>query len=120
MPTSDLSTLFEDWTLARPTQLAVVPRVVDMLYQRYQTHLDRLLGEGHSVAAADETAKAELREHVLGGRVLGGIVATAPLSGEMRRFLQSCVQAHVIDGYGLTEIGGVSRDGVIIRPPVID
>jgi fatty acid CoA ligase FadD9 len=120
VPTSDLSTLFEDWTLARPTQLAVVPRVVDMLYQRYQTHVDRLVGEGQSVAAAYETAKAELREHVLGGRVLGGIVATAPLAAEMRTFLQSCVQAHVIDGYGLTEIGGVSRDGVIIRPPVID
>ena len=29
-------------------------------------------------------AKAELREHVLGGRVLGGFVSTAPLSAEMK------------------------------------
>jgi fatty acid CoA ligase FadD9 len=120
VPKSDLSTLFEDWALVRPTQLAVVPRVVDMLYQHYQTQLDQLVSEGQSIAAADHIVKAELRDQFLGGRVLGGIVATAPLSAEMRTFLESCVQTHVIDGYGLTEIGGVSRDGVIIRPPVID
>ena len=27
---------------------------------------------------------------------------------------------HVIDGYGLTEVGGVTKDGVVMRPPVID
>lgn len=120
VPKSDLSTLFEDWTLVRPTQLVVVPRVLDMLYQRHQAHVDRLVGEGHSASTADDIAKAELRDRVLGGRVLGGVVATAPLSSEMRTFAESCLQAHIIDGYGLTEIGGVTRDGIVARPPVID
>ncbi len=52
--------------------------------------------------------------------MIGGFVGTAPLSAEMRTFIESCVEAHIIDGYGLTEVGIVARDGVISRPPVID
>jgi fatty acid CoA ligase FadD9 len=120
VPESDLSTLFDDWNLVRPTQMALVPRVVDMLYQRYQTGFDRLVADGDGVAGADELAKAELREDLLGGRVLGGFVGTAPLATEMRAFIESCLDAHLVDVYGLTEVGGVTRDGVIARPPVLD
>jgi fatty acid CoA ligase FadD9 len=120
VPESDLSTLFEDWQLVRPTQLAVVPRVVDMLFQRYQTRLDRLHAEGEGPVAADAIAKAELRDDVLGGRVLGGFVGTAPLAAEMRAFMETCIDAPLVDIYGLTEVGGITRDGVITRPPVID
>jgi fatty acid CoA ligase FadD9 len=120
VPESDLSTLLDDWNLVRPTQMALVPRVVDMLYQRYQSRFDRLVADGESVASADGRAKAELREDLLGGRVLGGFVSTAPLAAEMRAFIESCLEAHLIDGYGLTEVGGVTRDGVITRPPVLD
>lgn len=120
VPKSDMSTLFEDWNLVCPTLLGLVPRAADMLYQRYQARLDRLAADGEGAATADEIAKAELRDDVLGGRVLGGIVGTAPLSGEMRTFLESCLQVHIVDGYGLTEVGVVSRDGVISRPPVLD
>ena len=42
---------------------------------------------------------------MLGGRVLGAFVGTAPLAGEMRAFLESCLDVHVRDGYGLTEVG---------------
>ncbi|WP_184445688.1 carboxylic acid reductase [Mycobacterium sp. AZCC_0083] len=120
VPESDLSTLFEDWALVRPTQLVVVPRVVDMLFQRYQTRVDRLRGAGEGAEAADAIAKAELREDLLGDRVLGGFVGTAPLAEETRAFLESCVHAQLADIYGLTEVGGVTRDGAIMRPPVMD
>ena len=33
VPESDLSTLFEDWALVRPTEMLLVPRVADMLFQ---------------------------------------------------------------------------------------
>jgi fatty acid CoA ligase FadD9 len=120
VPESDLSTLFEDWQLVRPTRLPLVPRVVDMLFQRYQTRVDRLRAEGEGPEAADAIATTELRDDVLGGRVMGGFVSTAPLAAEMRAFIESCVEAPLLNMYGLTEVGGVSRDGVIIRPPVID
>ncbi|HET6736045.1 AMP-binding protein, partial [Mycobacterium sp.] len=120
VPESDMSTLFEDWALVRPTELGLVPRVVDMLFQRYRSAVDHLVAEGLDVATAEHEAAAQVRDVVLGGRVLGGFVGTAPLAGEMKVFLDSVLDVHVNDGYGLTEVGSVSRDGVVTRPPVID
>ncbi|MCW2653126.1 MAG: lgrD [Mycobacterium sp.] len=120
VPESDLSTLFEDWALVRPTEMGLVPRVVDMLFQRYRSAVDRRVSMGADAAVARREAENELREHVLGGRVLDGFVGTAPLADEMKGFIDSCLDVHVADGYGATEVGAVYRDGVITRPPVID
>jgi fatty acid CoA ligase FadD9 len=120
VPESDLSTLFEDWALVRPTELALVPRVVDMLFQRYRSAVDRLVGDGSAVKDAEAAAAAELREKVLGGRVIGGFVGTAPLAAEMKTFIDSVLDTHITDGYGTTEIGGAINDEVVIRPLVID
>ena len=116
----DLSTLFEDWALVRPTEMALVPRVVDMLFARYRAAVDRRLDVGFDGADAEAEAAAELRDQVLGGRLLGGFVATAPLAREMQDFVESSLDVHLVDGYGMTEVGGVSNDGIIMRPPVID
>lgn len=120
VPETDLSTLYEDWTLVRPTQMGLVPSVVDMLFQRYRSAADRRRAEGADPAVAEAEAAAELREQVLGGRVLGVIVGTAPLAGEMKAFLESCLDVHVGDGYGSTEVGTVTSNGTVTRPPVID
>jgi fatty acid CoA ligase FadD9 len=112
--------LFEDWALVRPTELGLVPRVVDMLFQRYRSTVDRLHAQGVDVATAEAEAATELREHALGGRVIGGFVGTAPLAAEMKIFIDSVLGAHVLDGYGLTEVGAVTRDGIVVRPAVID
>jgi fatty acid CoA ligase FadD9 len=111
----DLTTLFEDWTLVRPTDMALVPRVVDLLFQRYRAAVDRRLDAG-----AEDEAATELREQILGGRLLGGFVATAPLTRELQDFLETRLDVHLVDGYGMTEVGGISADGAILRPPVID
>lgn len=120
VPESDLTTLFEDWNLVRPTEIGLVPRVAEMLYQRYQSAVDRLTAQGAESLGAQAEAQAELRERVLGGRVLTGFCGTAPLAAEMKSFIESCLDIHVMDGYGLTEIGAVTKDGVVSRPPVID
>lgn len=116
----ELSTLFDDWALVRPTELYVVPRVVEMLFQRYRSGVDRLRLEGADDDTAYAQAAAELREQLLGGRVLGGFIGTAPLATEMQTFIESCLQVHLVDGYGLTEVGGITKDGMVLRPPVID
>ncbi|ABK71854.1 carboxylic acid reductase [Mycolicibacterium smegmatis] len=120
VPESDMSTLFEDLALVRPTELGLVPRVADMLYQHHLATVDRLVTQGADELTAEKQAGAELREQVLGGRVITGFVSTAPLAAEMRAFLDITLGAHIVDGYGLTETGAVTRDGVIVRPPVID
>ena len=116
---SDLSTLFEDWALSRPTELDLVPRVVDLLYQHYRGTVDRLTALGADPGDAEKNAAAELRERV-GGRVLGGVVGSAPLAGEMKAFLDAALDVHITDGYGLTETGIITRDGVVNRARVID
>ncbi|WP_197048007.1 carboxylic acid reductase [Mycobacterium paragordonae] len=120
VPESDLSTLFEDWNLVRPTEMGLVPRVAEMLYQRYQSAVDRRVFDGMSVAEAEAQAHVELREQVLGGRVLTSFTGTAPLAAEMKTFVETCLGVHLLDGYGLTEVGMVTKDGLVTKPPVID
>nr|WP_234835122.1 carboxylic acid reductase [Mycolicibacterium stellerae] len=120
VPESDLSTLFEDWALVRPTDLPLVPRVVDMLFQRYRSAVDRIAAQGLADHDAEAAAAVEMRETVLGGRVIGGFVSTAPLAAEMKTFIDTVVDVHIADGYGTTEVGALTRDGVVMRPPVID
>ena len=82
VPESDLSTLFEDWALVRPTELALVPRVVDMLLPAVpQPQWTGCVADGcRPREKPRRPPRAELREKVFGGRVLGGFVGTAPLA----------------------------------------
>jgi fatty acid CoA ligase FadD9 len=120
VPESDLSTLFDDWNLVRPTEMGMVPRVAEMLYQRYQSAVERLVAQGAETESAEVQAKAELREQVLGGRIVTSFCTTAPLAAEVKTFIEACLDVHVMDGYGLTEVGMVTKDGLITRPPVIE
>lgn len=120
VPESDLSTLFDDWNLVRPTEMGLVPRVAEMLYQRYQSAVDRFEVTSADTAAAQAQAQVELREQVLGGRIVTAFCGTAPLATEMRTFIETCLDVHVLDGYGLTEVGMVTKDGRITQPPVQD
>ncbi|MFF8786043.1 carboxylic acid reductase [Streptomyces sp. NPDC015125] len=119
---SDLSTLFEDLSLVRPTEFIMVPRISDMLFQRYQNELTRRndVGAGGDAAEQADRVKEELREKTLGGRLLWAVSASAPLSAEMTAFVESCLHVRMLDGYGSTEAGVVSLDGRVLRPPVTD
>ncbi|WP_416970872.1 carboxylic acid reductase [Streptomyces sp. 4F14] len=114
---SDLSALFDDIALVRPTELTMVPRICDMLFQRYRGELERRSGEPGDVEAA---VLKDLRENVLGGRVANAFCGTAPLAPELASFVESCLGVHLYTGYGSTEAGGVLLDTVVQRPPVID
>ncbi|WP_068016232.1 carboxylic acid reductase [Nocardia mexicana] len=118
---SDMSTLFEDIALARPTLLFFVPRVCDMVFQRFRSEVDRTVAAGTDPATAEREVKAELREHFLGGRFLIALCGSAPLSAEMRTFMESVLELTILDGYGATETGGgVLLNNQLQRPPVID
>ncbi|MDT0455125.1 carboxylic acid reductase [Streptomyces sp. DSM 41527] len=117
---SDLSTLFEDLSLVRPTEFLMVPRICDMLFQRHQDELTRRNEVGGDAAEPADRVKEELREKTLGGRLLWTVSASAPLSAEMTEFVESCLHVRVLNGYGSTEAGIVSLDGRVLRPPVTD
>src|SRR6476661_8694035 len=117
---SDLSTFFEDLSLARPTQLSFVPRIWDMVFQEYQSEVDRRSADGSDRWAVEADVLAELRQNLLGGRFISAMTGSAPISSEMRTFVESLLDLHLTDGYGSTEAGAVLTDGHVQRPPVLD
>lgn len=117
---SDLSALFEDIALSRPTALLLVPRVCDMLFQEYQAELTRRAGEFTDRQALDAAVKTDLRERFLGGRLIQALYGSAPLSTELREFMRTCLDLPVLDGYGSTETGSVLLNTRVQRPPVLD
>ncbi|MBF6445903.1 thioester reductase domain-containing protein [Nocardia farcinica] len=111
---ADMSTLFEDLALARPTELFVVPRVCEMVLQRFQT--ERLRRQ-----ADDDRVKADLRLELFGDRLLSVVCGSAPLAPELKAFMESVLDLTLHDGYGSTEAGGsVVIDNTVRRPPVLD
>ncbi len=111
---SDLSTFLDDLALVRPTQLSFVPRVWDMIFAEVQSELDRRAAEDADAVLAD------LRVRLLGGRYVTAMTGSAPISPEMKAFVESFLDIHLIDGYGSTEAGALFVDGRVQRPPVID
>ena len=115
---SDLSTFLDDLALARPTQLNFVPRIWDMLFGEYSSQVDRR--RATDGAAADATVLAELRQNLLGGRFVTALTGSAPISPELKTWVEKLLDMHLLEGYGSTEAGAVFVDGRIRRPPVID
>src|SRR5262249_36572827 len=110
---SDMSTLFEDIRLARPTTLVLVPRGSAMIYQHFQAELVR-----RSEGVTDEKERqriseeimTEMRDTFLGDRLLLMSISTAPTPPEIVSFLKRCFEVPVIDVYGTTEAGLLTLD----------
>jgi len=117
---SDLSTLFEDLRLARPTFLYLVPRVAEMIYQAFRADLQRRRDAGAATAEARDQAYDAMRTTLLGERLTAALIGSAPTAPEILEFLTSCFAVPVFEGYGSTEAGVVTLDGCICRPPVTD
>jgi fatty acid CoA ligase FadD9 len=104
----DLSTLIEDLSLTQPTQLNFVPRIWDMLHQEYVSRVDR--GED----------SAAIRRSLIGERYISAMTGSAPISPELKTWVEEFLDMHLVEGYGSTEAGAVFVDGQIRRPPVIE
>jgi fatty acid CoA ligase FadD9 len=114
---SDMSTLLDDLRMARPTTLMVVPRVANLIHQRFATEVMRRAGQGRD---AEAEVMDEMRRSFLGDRLVYLSTGTAPTAPEVSSFLARCFDVPVVDGYGSTEVGAVSVDGRIARENVID
>ncbi len=117
---SDLSELFDDIRTARPTVMTMVPRLCEMIYQQYLSRLERARGGSDDAEELRRRVMLEIRESVLGGRLISCIFSAAPLAPDLRRFIEECLGFPMIDSYGATEIGGVIRDTQLLYPPVIE
>ena len=120
---SDLSTLLEDLELVRPTELNFVPRIWETLYGEYQRQVERRLSDPADTqarAAVESEVMDEQRQYSLGGRYIFAMTGSAPTSPELKTWIESLLEMHLVDGYGSTEAGMVLLDGEVQRPPVVD
>ncbi len=117
---SDLSTLFEDLALVRPTELNFVPRIWDMLFSEFQSEVDRRSVDGADRAALEAKVMAEMAYNLLGGRFVSAMTGSAPISNENKEYVESLLDLHLVEAYGSTEAGIIYIDGQVRRPAVID
>jgi fatty acid CoA ligase FadD9 len=117
---SDLSLLFEDLALVRPTALNLVPRICEMVFHQYQGLLAGQAGTQPPDPDLAARSMAELRQRLFGGRVLSSTIGAAPLAPELASFIERCLDVKLNNAYGSTEVSGVSFNSRIMRPPVID
>jgi fatty acid CoA ligase FadD9 len=118
---SDLSNLLEDLALVRPTKLDLVPRIWEMLFQEIQSEVDRRTSpDGPDRAAVELEVMTEKRANLIGGRHFSAMTGSAPISPELRTWVEEFLDIHLINGYGSTEDGVVLVDDQIRRPPVLD
>jgi fatty acid CoA ligase FadD9 len=120
-PRADLSTLFDDFSMARPTMASLVPRVCELLHHHYLGQVDRRVASGADKDTVEQDIKREMREKMLGGRLLSVGCGSASLAPETYAFMESMLAMHMPIGYSATEIAGgtVLIDWKIQRPPVI-
>jgi fatty acid CoA ligase FadD9 len=104
----------------RPTQLSFVPRIWDMVFGEFQSEVDRRSTGDADRWAVETDVLADMRQNLLGGRFISAMTGSAPISTEMKTFVESLLDIHLIDGYGSTEAGAVFIDGQVSRPNVLD
>ena len=117
---TDLSTLFEDFSLVRPTNVLLVPRITEFVVRHFQAEVARLIADGVEPNVSRLRVMTDMRAHYLGGRVLTALTGTAPCPVDVRRFIDECFDVDLLDAYGSTETTFVSMNGIVQRPPVQD
>jgi len=110
---SDMSTLFEDIRIARPTMLLFVPRVSSMIHKHFQSEVAR-----RGTPNAEREVMDEMRSSFLGDRLVYLATGAAPTAPEVTEFLGRCFDVPVLDGYGSTEAGAIALDGRIAHENV--
>ncbi|WP_219043577.1 thioester reductase domain-containing protein [Zhongshania aquimaris] len=120
----DMSTLFDDIRIARPTFVGFFPRIIELIYQHYQNEVARRLRMGESDGTSDQTVreqvKRELGQSYLGDRLCFALFGGSQMSAEVRSFFSDCFDVQLMDAYGNTEGGQVAVNGFVQRPPVLD
>jgi fatty acid CoA ligase FadD9 len=116
---NDSSTLLDDLALVRPTSMTFVPRIWEMIYDSYQASVPAEQA-GQIDAAVDLDAMAAHRLHLVGNRYYLAVNVSAPITPELKEWVELYLDLPLADGYASTESGLVALNGQILRPPTID
>jgi fatty acid CoA ligase FadD9 len=117
----DMSTLFEDFRLVRPTETNLFPRAFETIHQEFLSEVALRCASGQ---VAEETAHAQVMAEManfLGDRLSIITTASAPTSPELKAFIARCFPVSQSDNYGMTEAGtAIATNQRVNRPEVID
>lgn len=102
---SDMSTLFEDIRIVRPTNILFIPRACELVHQHYLAETQRLIVEGTPRDIADAQVRSDMHKNFLGDRLNACGVGSSPTAPEVRQFIAECFDVPIIEGYGCTEAG---------------
>jgi fatty acid CoA ligase FadD9 len=113
----DMSTLFHDVRLVRPTIMPAVPRISSLVSQHFLATLARRGLTTDLAAALDhplgEVVMTEMRAAFFGDRLCLIRTGTAKTAPEVLALLERCFAVTVSNEYGLTETGSISVNGEI-------
>ena len=106
--------LLHTFELVRPTVFSSTPRLWNVLYAQY---CDALTAAREGVTDEIERREIETVElqkfrQLLGGRLSSIGTGGAKTSATVLRWMNDCFGCNVTDGYGTTESGGISHDGI--------
>lgn len=117
---SDMSSLFDDLRISRPTHLNLFPRVIEQIYQYFLGEVLHRVSRGQDRAEAEAEVRQAMAKTFLGDRLVFAVVGGAPISRELRQFFMDTFSVPLCVGYGSTETSGVTFDGRLDRRFVTD
>ena len=117
---SDMSSLFDDLRISRPTHLNLFPRVIEQIYQYFLGEVLHRVSRGEDRAEAEAAVRHAMAKTFLGDRLVFAVVGGAPISLELRQFFMDTFGVPLCVGYGSTETSGVTFDGRLDRRFVTD
>ncbi|MCH9669762.1 MAG: thioester reductase domain-containing protein [Actinomycetia bacterium] len=120
---SDLSLFLDDLALVHPTELSYVPRIWEMLFSEFQREVNTRLAHnpnGTPQATIESEVMDEHRRRLLGGRCVLALTASAPISAELKTWIECLLEVKPVDSLGCTEAGVIWFDGKVQRQWVTD
>ena len=117
---SDMTSLFDDLRISRPTHLNLFPRVVEQIYQYFLGEVLHRVSRGQARAEAEAEVRQAMTKTFLGDRLVFAVVGGAPISREIYQFFVDTFGIPLCVGYGSTETSGVTFDGRVDRRFVTD
>jgi len=124
-PIFTLDSFFSDIQKIRPTAFGPVPLCCNAVYEMFQTavqkRLDKALASGTDPSTVEQGRKiierqerAKLR-YVFGDRLSSIKISSAPVTPQVINFLRKTLKIVVNEGYGSTEVGSITKNGVVTQ-----
>eukprot|EP01119_Soliformovum_irregulare_P004369 TRINITY_DN1535_c0_g2_i1.p1 TRINITY_DN1535_c0_g2~~TRINITY_DN1535_c0_g2_i1.p1 ORF type:complete len:1126 (-),score=373.89 TRINITY_DN1535_c0_g2_i1:9-3080(-) len=104
--------LLSDISALAPTYMSLVPSVGEKLRQEFVARLAAARAKDPNVREGEIMKEIQ---KVLGDRLLKITLGGAPVSSELKEFMRRCFRCKIAEGYGSTECGPITSDGMIVQ-----